>query len=201
MDMSGRTSRETKARDFVDARLLAHKTAAEDATDAVWIPHDDASTFLWTRTEVDGQLGSWRITGMTLYGEITGERLRAIRMTGDSGPKFYLDASAFALLDRPHSQLELEEIAQVVAKADVTAIRDFPLDWEPRKPGETADVFYRRVALYFRELEFTRPDDPTQALAELADVPFTTAVHWVRVCRDRGILPKSKRQMKGQSRG
>ncbi len=64
---------------------------------------------------------------------------------------------------------------------------------------ESPDQFYTRVALIFAELSISRPSDTTTALAELADVPFTTAVSWVRKSRERGYLPKSGRQKKGES--
>lgn len=212
--MSGHTEEDDQDTElgFVDAWLVA-RVGAEviselgdrggDYAEHLWIPHDADTTFRWTRRTRSGQIGSWSTTGIAIYGEITGERLRSIRMTGESGPSFHSPASRFSLRDRPHKQEELEWIAAKAGQhgPEVEPLRDRPTPWEPRSNDESSEDFYRRVALCYRELEFRRPHDPTQALAELAEVPFTTAVHWVRVCRDRKLLPKSKRQTKGQSDG
>lgn len=171
-----------------------------------WLPHNHQVAFRWTRK--DG--GPWYITGMVMYGEVTAERLRGVRMTGANGPRVGPWATTKALtFDRAPTEAELlpfwrgvsgagEQSWEGVGTGDGSVIA---FDWRPQTAFDSRRAFLEFVAATFRDLEAHRPSDTTKALAELADVPFTTAVNWVRECRAAQLLPKSKRQTKGQSRG
>lgn len=66
----------------------------------------------------------------------------------------------------------------------------------PRGDKESVDAFYRRVAdFYTRAVD--ESGKPTQALAESADVPRSTAARWVSQARKRGFLASTS---KGRSR-
>lgn len=73
--------------------------------------------------------------------------------------------------------------------------------WSPRAeaPEETTDEWYANTAALYRHIEALQPA-PTKALADYCEVPFTTAVRWVRQCRDRGLLPRSSKQL-GKTKG
>ena len=82
-----------------------------------------------------------------------------------------------------------------ISLSDLPTPYDKEPDWQPRSPAETPNEFYVRVAQTFMDLEAFKPQGPTKALGELAGVPFTTAVNWVRECRNRGLLSPSRRQL------
>lgn len=65
-----------------------------------------------------------------------------------------------------------------------------------RGERESADAFYRRVADFYTRA-VNESGKPTQALAESADVPRSTAARWVSQARKRGFLAPTS---KGRSR-
>jgi hypothetical protein len=66
----------------------------------------------------------------------------------------------------------------------------------PRSDNESVDAFYRRVADFYTRA-VNESGKPTQALAESADVPRSTAARWVSQARQRGFLAPTS---KGRSR-
>ncbi len=60
----------------------------------------------------------------------------------------------------------------------------------PRGDLELIDAFYRRVATFYK-WAIRNTGAPTQALADVTDVPKSTAARWVREARARGLLPKT----------
>jgi hypothetical protein len=63
-----------------------------------------------------------------------------------------------------------------------------PVDWQPRRSGESTDEFYRRVADAYRILG-TGSGKPVSTLASVAGVNRSTASQWVHQARKRGHLP------------
>lgn len=66
----------------------------------------------------------------------------------------------------------------------------------PRGEHESVEAFYRRVADFYARA-VNDSGKPTQALAEAADVPRSTAARWVSQARQRGFLAPTS---KGRSR-
>lgn len=160
-----------------------------------WLPHNHQVAFRWTREAA----GPWSVTGLVMYGDVTAERLRAVRMTGASAPRIGPWATSKSLIFQdPPTEEDLRPFWRGVSDAKGPMLT---YAWRPREQFESKTEFLKFVAMTFRDLEAQRPSDTTKALAEVADVPFTTAVNWVRECRNAQLLPKSKRQMKGQSNG
>lgn len=177
----------------------------ESGTESVWIPHDGDTAFQWTRVISVDSSGPWNLSGVVFYGEITADRLRSIRLTGEQAPRFSASRLQLAREETPsHSQLlqleqsgvfdrirEADEFFEEIGEA---ALIEQIGDWRPRGETEALEDFLARVAQTFLALEHSRPNDTTKALAAHANVPFTTAVNWIRQCRDRQLLPKSRRQ-------
>lgn len=171
-----------------------------------WLPHNHQVAFRWTREGA----GPWSVTGMVMYGDVTAERLRGVRMTGASAPRIGPWSTSKSLtFEDPPTEEDLRPFWRGVSGGDgqswggVTKAEGslIAVAWRPQTDFDSRRSFLEFVAATFRDLEAYRPSDTTKALAEVADVPFTTAVNWVRECRSAELLPKSKRQMKGQSNG
>ena len=175
--------------------VLAERHAAEMFEQhGLWMPHDGQSAFHWRSR---GFGSSVVVDGLILFGEITAERLHGLRLTGDQGPAWNPIAERFSTTFPPSEQ-HLRDYAAARQEAEDLephgALFDALVAWEPRKPKESPDDFYRRVASVYTALQRTNRGKPTSALAEVADVKFTTAVHWVREARKRGYLDLSRRQ-------
>ncbi len=97
------------------------------------------------QTIKDGRGGPWKVTGMTLYGPITGERLRSLRVTGTRGPHLDSFSVGQASATRPHTQDELAHLAD--KKKDFKPENWSRLiNWHPRGDEEPPEDFYLRVS-------------------------------------------------------
>lgn len=175
-----------------------------------WVLADHAGAYRWMR---DLETREFLVGGLVLYGKVDNARLKALRMP-TMGPIRY----NFGVRDEwstPPTQAQVAHMASQAADIAngparvschtqddgtrlitvVTAGRH-PLGvWSSKQPGQSADEFFAVTAQLFTLLTELHPKGTTKALAEYADVPFTTAVRWVRECRDRGLLPKSSKQL------
>lgn len=153
-----------------------------------WLPHDDQTAFHWS--PVGDSRVNFELDGLILYGEITAERLHGIRLTGMEGPVWNPIADKYSS-SVPPDESTLKRYFREYAESEGMFVY---VEWEPRQPGETPDDFYKRVATVYGQLSLTNLGNTTSALAEMAEVPFSTAVHWVREARKRGHLDLSRRQ-------
>lgn len=160
-----------------------------------WVPADAETAWRWV---LDQETQTYRITGLIFYGDVTAERLGSLRVTKGQRPLLTPLAERYATR-LPPTQEHLAEYAAAV-KAEVESQSSVP-QWVPRGQAEPMDQFLKRVALVFRQLQKTNLPNTTTALADLADVPFTTAVFWVREARKRGYLPESRRQQARKRKG
>lgn len=193
------TQAELRDRFLADIESVEASPNRDDA-EVVWVPHDVDTAFQWSRPLNGHRAGQWEISGLVFYGDRLAERLRQIHFTGSNAPRFSVARLPLVRESVPtHSELQsMREVLELVAAAE--RIEEWG-PWTPRGEDESFDDFLVRVADTFRVLERTRPHS-TRALAELADVPYTTAVNWVRKARDKGLLPRSRRQLaKGQNDG
>lgn len=69
----------------------------------------------------------------------------------------------------------------------------------PRRPGRRghSDDFYREVSEYYRHRRWAGSTSPTQDLANEYGVTRNTAAGWVKVARERKLLPLAHRNRAG----
>lgn len=162
----------------------------------IWLIHDERSAFRWSRA---GEAEQWNITGMVIYGTVTVEQLRAVRLppghSGEARLAYWYASAEPPSEERITDFIAAREHLRSLAKG-MAAVALPDVKWMPRRDGVSADQFYRQVADVFNDLQPAHARNTTTALAELAGVPFTTAVHWVREARKRDYLPRSNRQQR-----
>lgn len=173
---------------------------------ARWLSREDVA---W-QVDSDGDSGEPFVSALVMFGPVTAARLRGLSLPA-------MTAGDGAALDTPADQVptvaDLQAQRSRPVKVRVRATGEgstrrvtvtFPdgskVVWRARDQVPDADAWYASTADLFRALAVMDPAKPTSALALFCDVPFTTAVRWVRVCRDRDLLPQSARQQ-GRTRG
>jgi len=132
-------------------------------------------------------------SGLLIFGYLRAEDLRSIRLSDmqphRSGfPEFHQRQPPTARDIRSawrHS-------AGARARAEAKAAQ--PRVFRARGESESHDMFYRRVAQFYRE-SLLATGTPAKDIAAAADVPLSTSKWWIREARSRGFLPPS---MKGQ---
>lgn len=163
-----------------------------------WVPVAREAAVLWVR---DAMTGEWQTAGFIAYGRMTTERLRSFTPSNWRAETLY----HLAGMDDPEKpptahQVQLAWDGMQRAAAQDTDEKSEPVPLLIRRKYDSADDFYQAVAGAYQMVQPWYPQRTTARIAELAvpQVPFTTAVHWVREARKRGYLPKSSRQTKGE---
>lgn len=180
---------------------------ALDAETAVAVVVDDS----WH----DATYATWGPAGIVMYGEVDSERLRDLSLSRLSlrvGGRPHL---ALAVAPTPQqvaklwrAELRFRERRAAAAPGPVGAAASVPtprvtiidvsdpvLGGEaltPRRPDESADDFYRRVAVFYR-LAAEASGKPLLEIQTAAGVPKTTAARWAREARARGFLADANR--------
>lgn len=156
-----------------------------EVPDSRWVALDRSTA---VRVTVDSKTGEARQDALVAYGKIFRERLNGVDL------RLRPDFSSALHFERTPTEEEVSHLWEVQTSVQVIDIKTF----EKRRPQETTDEFYQRVADLFRVLQVTS-NAPTKSLAEAAgldpEAQFHTAVYWVRQARKRGFLPRSSRQL------
>lgn len=185
---------------------------ALDAETAVAVVVDDS----WH----DAIYATWGPAGIVMYGAVDSERLRDLSLSRLSlrvggRPHLALDVAPtpqqVAKLWRAEVRFRerraaaaaaAEAPAPVGAVASVPTPRITTIDVSgpvlgggaltPRRPDESADDFYRRVAVFYR-VAAEASGKPLLEIQTAAGVPKTTAARWAREARSRGFLADTNR--------
>jgi hypothetical protein len=173
-------------------------------TPRTWHRIDDAGAF---RIAHDPDTLEPFVDGLVLLGPVTSDRVRGLNLRTMSSALPALDVPGDAMPTEQDMRTKVGTEAGLriitTGTGGVLAIADGQVlaDWQPRDRSDlSAGDWYRDTAALYRLIENLHPGSPTKALAEYAQVNFSTAVYWIRECRRRGLLPKSAKQL-GKPKG
>lgn len=180
------------------------RSAGEHAT---WTSADAAGAFRWAE---DPRTRELFIDGLVLYGPVDAARLKGLRLRAPlAGAGLSLPAGQVPSETDVHAMSEGTPTLRIVPRGNDEAGRvqvcapdgTQIFVWTPRAASDlSTDEWYARTALLFDHIKEIQPRNTTQAMADACGVPFTTAVRWVRECRQRGLLPLSQRQINRQQK-
>lgn len=159
-----------------------------------WTPVAENAAVRWTRNL---RTGETRSLGMVIHGEISTVALRALKVSAFDPTSYHLaekvvynengvpnvippPAEVVALTWNSAQAIRQETEAEL-ASGRVERIYSVPR----RGPNESADEFYGRMAALLADLRQRYPAGPVWKLAEVMDVPKSTAVHWAREIKKR----------------
>src|SRR4051812_22675967 len=136
--------------------------AHNEWADPWWSPVDEGTAAQWTRNY---RTGETKCIGLVMYGEITATRLRGIRVSDFDPTSYQLTGESGA---PPSGVVRLihersEAIKAETADEEPERLYFFP----PRRPDESAESFYGRLAVLMRQLRQDHPTGPVKKLAEV----------------------------------
>jgi hypothetical protein len=166
-----------------------------DSTYDTWWTAYGADIAICWRTAAGG--GSEDLTGtepcgLVVYGQIDSTRLRTIKLARVSPePQRHPRWSRH----EPPSQAELagawaESGIRATGRGRLVPTGDRLL--QARRPGESPDSFYRRVASFYTWAAATT-GTPLKEISKDTGANKSTAARWVREARHRGYLPATTR--------
>jgi hypothetical protein len=161
------------------------------------------------------------VSGLIVYGDVSAQRLRSIRLsrldhisnapppdarTGDGSiplpsrfPEWIgpVPPSPEDVLRAQESlaQVKVGRLVPTGRRRESRANRDRIVEATTRRPGEAAADFYARFAAMVQEISTTSPS-PSKAIAESTGIDPNTIKQYMHRARSLGLLPPSRRRQR-----